>query len=441
MGIIVRIKYILNHSGFRRYLTNTSWLFVEYVLRIVAGFFVGVYVARYLGPEKFGIFSYAIAFVALFGATAKMGLDHLVVRDLTNNPERRDEYLGTAFWIKVIGAIATLGALGIAVRFAGNDAVTNLYIFIIAGGLIFDSFDVVDYYFQSRVLSRYVSICKMVQLGLSCMLKLYLIFIKADLFWFVLVILLDQASLAISLFFAYWRQNIGMFFSRFYFSTAKLLLKQSLPLVITSYSTMIFLNIDTVMIREMMGVKSTGLYAAAVKISNAYYFIPVIIVGSLFPAIINAKKVSQQRYLDRLQKLYNFMVWSAVAVAIPMTFFSDWLVKLLYGAVYAPAGRVLAIHVWGGVFGSLETASKKWFIIEGLQSLLLIRALLGAVCNVVLNWLLIPIWGIQGAALATVMSLAFAYVSYLFTPKLKLLFVMTTKSLFPGLGTFFEKNY
>src|SRR4030067_2278792 len=161
------------HQGFRRYLFTTSWMFGEQVLRIIAGLFVGIYVARYLGPEQFGVYSYALAFVALFGAIAKLGLDSIVVRDLVNHPQEREVYLGTAFWLKLIGAILTMGLLAIAGQFTGNDATTKLYIFIIASGMIFQSFEWVVFYFQSKVLAKYVSIAKLIQLALSSVLKLY----------------------------------------------------------------------------------------------------------------------------------------------------------------------------------------------------------------------------------------------------------------------------
>ena len=165
------------HQGFRRYLANTSWMFAEQMLRMVAGLLVGIWVARHLGPAQFGVFSYVIAFTALFGSLAKLGLDSIVVRDLVREPTLRDSYLGTAFWLKLVGALFMLGTIGIVVKLTSSDAITKLYIFIIASGTIFQSFEVVDFYFQSKVLSKFVSICKLIQLLISSILKLYLIFI------------------------------------------------------------------------------------------------------------------------------------------------------------------------------------------------------------------------------------------------------------------------
>lgn len=392
------------HQGFRRYFFNTSWMFAEQVLRIIAGLFVGIYVARYLGPEQFGVYSYAAAFVALFGTIARLGLDGIVVRDLVNHPQERDVYLGTAFWLKLIGAFLTLGLLAIAVQFTSNDATTNLYIFIIASGLIFQSFDVVDFYFQSRVLSKYVSISRLIQLALSSLLKLYFIFIQADLFWFVLVSLVDQITLALSLVFVYWRQKIGSFFGRFNLGTARVMLINAWPLILSGVAVTLYTRIDQIMIKEMLGMQEVGLYAAAVKLSEAWYFVPGIITASLFPSIVNAKKISHAVYHTRLQRFSTLMTWLAIAVALPVTFLADSVVGFLYGDHYREAGSVLAIHIWGAVFAFFGVASGIFFMVENSTKKSLYRTALGAISNILLNLALIPRYGINGAAMATVLS-------------------------------------
>ena len=412
-------------------------MFGEQVLRILAGLFVGIYVARYLGPEQFGVYSYAGAFVALFGAIASLGLGGIVVRDLVNHPGKRDVYLGTAFWLKLIGALLTLGLLGIAVQFTGNDATANLYIFIIGSGLIFQSFDVVDFHFQSKVLSKYVSISRLIQLALSSILKLYFIFIQADLFWFVMVSLIDQISLAFSLAFAYWRQKIGSFFGRFSVGTAKAMLINSWPLILSGIAISLYMRIDQIMIKEMLGEREVGLYSAAVRLSEAWYFVPVIVTSSLFPAIVNAKRISQELYNKRLQRLYTIMIYSAVGVALPVTFMAESIVVTLYGIHYQNAGLVLSIHIWAGIFVGLGVVNGSWFVAENLQKLATLNVLIGAATNAILNYFLIPIYGIPGVAFATFASYGVAaYLSLLFNKKTRGRFLAITKSLIPSKGIF-----
>jgi O-antigen/teichoic acid export membrane protein len=184
------------------------------------------------------------------------------------------------------------------------------------------------------------------------------------------------------------------------------------------------------MIKEMLNVEAVGQYAAAVRLSEAWYFIPMVISASLFPAIVNSKKISKELYYERLQKLYNLMVWMAIVIAIPMTFLSDWIVELLYGGQYNEAGSVLTIHIWSGVFVFLGVASGKWFVTENLQMLSFWRAFNGMVVNVALNFILIPKYGIQGAAIATLLSQCMAaYIFDFFNNKTKKMFFMKSQAI------------
>ncbi|CAM8367042.1 RfbX Membrane protein involved in the export of O-antigen and teichoic acid [Candidatus Methylopumilus universalis] len=379
-------------------------MFVERILRLIVGLFVGIWVVRYLGPSQFGLFAYAVAFASLFSNIAKLGLDNIVVRNLVSEPARRDLLMGTAFWLKLTGAIATLFLIGIAIQFTASDSATKLYVLIIASGVIFQALEVVDFYFQSQVLSKFVSISKMTQLLISTLLKLYLIFINADLFWFVLVSLVDQVTLAISLYFAYRHQKMGGFFKSFDWGIAKKMLKDSWPLIISGLAIMIYMRIDQVMIKEMLGEREVGLYSAAVGLSELFYMIPVLICQSIFPSIVNAKRISEKLYYSRLQKLYTIMARTSICIGITMTFLSSWLVSIIYGEVYSNAGPVLTVHIWSSVFVFIGVASGNWFLSENLQRYSSINTAVGAVINILLNLILIPRYGIYGAAIATVIA-------------------------------------
>jgi len=399
-------------------------MFVERILRMIVALFIGIWAARYLGPSQFGLFSYAVAFAALFSNIAKLGLDNIVVRYLVSEPARRDDFMGTAFWLKLTGAIATLCLIVITMQFTTSDSAPRLYVFIIASGAIFQAFEVVDFYFQSQVLSKFVSICKMIQLLISSLLKLYLMFINADLFWFVLVSLVDQVTLAISLYLAYRYQKIGTFFKSFDWEIAEKMLKDSWPLIITGLAIMIYMRIDQVMIKEMLGEREVGLYSAAVGLSELFYAIPVLICQSIFPSIVNAKRISEKLYFSRLQKLYTVMARTSIGIAIAMTFLSSWLVTIIYGDAYTSAGPALAVIIWAGVFVFIGVASGNWFISENLQRYSTINTTVGAVINILLNLILIPRYGIYGAAIASV--IAFAVSSYF----MNVLFKATRKNFY-----------
>ena len=398
------IDKMMTHQGFRKYFANTSWLFAEQILRIIAGLLVGIYVARYLGPEQYGLFNYALAFVAIFASVAKLGLDGIVVRDLVTVPEMRDSYLGTAFWLKVIGALLAGLVIVVAVVIAENDRTTILYIGIIAGGLIFQSFEVVDFYFQSRVMAKYVSVCKISQLVLSSLLKLYFVTIKADLFWFVLVSVIDQASLAAALAYAYSRQKLGAFYVQFDKTVAKEFLISAKPLIISGMMVSVYSNIDRVIIKEMLGAREVGIYVAASGLVMALYFVPMLIANSLFPAILNAKRHSEDLYNRRLSSLYKYALSFGLSVCLFVSIFAEPIIRLLYGLKFSESAAVLQIYVWNFLIICFSAFFGKWLLSENLQYLMPRFTFVAIVVNVIGCFILISLWSTKGAALAAVAS-------------------------------------
>ena len=430
--MLKKINQLKNHQGFRKYFANTSWLFGEKILRMVVGIFVGIWVARYLGPEQFGLFSYAGSFVGLFTAIATLGLDGIVIRELVKDENRRDELIGTAFWLKVMGAFGVLAILAIAVQFTSNDQYTNILIFIIASATIFQSFNVIDFYFQSKVLSKYVVYANIISLFISSIVKIALILYEAPLIAFAWVVLFDSFVLACGFIYFYIKNNstFKIQILEFKKETAISLLKDSWPLILSGIAIMIYVKIDQVMIMQILDAEAVGQYAAAVRLSEAWYFIPMVIASSLFPAIINAKKQSEELYYSRLQKFYSLMLWIAIVIALPMTFFSDWVVNLLYGEQYNQAGNVLMIHIWAGVFVFLGVASGKWLLSENLQIFSTINTAIGAISNIVLNLILIPRFGVEGAAWATVISYAISgYFMLALHSKTRINFINLSKSI------------
>ncbi|WP_276499659.1 flippase [Pontibacter litorisediminis] len=394
------------HEGksFKKYAFNTGWLFAEQLFRIISSLLVGVWVARYLGPEQYGVYSYAVAFVALFAAIAHLGLQGIVVRELINGTDQQ-RVLGTAFWMQVVGGIVVIALMGSVLPFTSNDARTNLYIMIIAAGLLFQSFQVIDYYFQSIVESKYVSACRLTQLFISSAAKIILITAEADLIYFVLITFLDQITLAAALAYAYkLKHPQSPFYRCFRRARAKSLFAESWPMIVSGLVVMVYMKIDQVMIKELLGANAVGVYSAAVRLAEAWYFVPIIISQSLFPAIISAKSQGEQLYRLRLQRLLNLMMVLSVLVAVTVTFTSDFLVAILFGSAYAGAGAVLSIQVWAGIFVASGLVSSKWFIMEKLQRYLMYRSTAGAILNIALNLILIPSYGIIGSAVATLVS-------------------------------------
>lgn len=419
----------------RKILGNTGWLFTEKIVQMVLGLLVGVWITRYLGPERFGRFNYAIAIVGLFLPVAKLGLDSIVIRNLARDPTNKDETLGTAFFLKLIGSslvfCITLGVVILSTSSGTpHSGETLLLVGIVAIGTILQSFEIIDFWFQSQVQSKYSVLARNIAYVLISGVKIGLIQLGAPLIAFAIVMVTEYALAGIGLIVAYRLQGNFIKAWQVNFRYAKTLLTDSWPLILSGIVIMIYMRIDQVMLGQMVGEKSVGIYSAAVKISELWYFVPNAIVNSVFPSIVQAKEISSEVYYKRIQKLLNIVAVLAYSVAIPVTFLATWIVTLLYGEYYAEAGPILNVHIWAGLFVSLGVARSSWIITEGLMKFSAATAAIGAVINIVLNYLLIGRYGGLGAAIATVVAQIFAsYAAHAFYPQTRKMFILQTKAI------------
>ena len=429
--MIAKLRALRSHEGFMKYFKNTSWLFGEKILRMIVGLFVGIWVARYLGPEQFGLFSYAQSFVGLFTAFATLGLDGIVVRELVHDESRRDELIGTAFWLKLMGAFAVLVILAIAVNFTSNDHFTNIMVFIIASATIFQSFNVVDMYFQSKVMGKYIAYANVISLFFSSIVKITLILNEASLEAFAWTIVFDSVVLAMGYVYFFFKKSTCNIMNLTFSKTIAIdLLKDGLFYMFTAIVISLYMKIDQVMIKEMLDTKSVGYYAVAARLSELWFFLPIIISSSLYPAIENAKKQSQKLYYDRLEKLFIVCNIIALSIIVPTIFLSDFIVVTLYGSAYAAAGSVLMIHIISLLFAFQRVPSEYWVLSENLKYFEVYKTLFGLGVNIILNFYLLPLYGINGAALATLISMFVAgYFAYALYGKSFVVFKMMTRTL------------
>jgi len=418
-------------SGLRRYLSNTAWMVGEKIIRILLNLFIAVYVARYLGPEEFGILNYAISFVVLFSSFAILGLDGVVVRNLVDSPSDRDFILGSAFALKLCGSIVLIGLVYYSLMFTSADSLTIRMICVISAGMIFRSLGVIDFFFQSTVQAQLNTFSQFCAAVISSFYQIGLIFYNAPLICFAWAVVLENFALSIAQIFTYIYKNYSVFRWRFTLNCAAELLRDSWPLFLSGVMVMIYMRIDQVMIKEMLSNEMVGNYAAAVRISEAWYFIPMAITASVFPAVMNARKMNKIAYFARLQLLFDVMCWIAILIAIPVTFLSDSGIRILYGEKYLYAGDVLKIHIWSGIFVFWGVTSSKYLLAENLVMISFLQTAMGCIANIILNVMLIPKFGIIGAAWATFFSYGIAVLSLFWNAKSKIVLTMVMRSVFP----------
>jgi PST family polysaccharide transporter len=403
------IKRIENRPGLVKILDNIGWLFFDKILRMGVGLLVGVWIARYLGPEQFGLFNYALAFTGLFGVIATLGLQSIVVRDIVRDPDGARLTLGTAALMQFIGGlIAYVLILTVIAYLRPDDPLTRSIVAIFGVMLLFKAGDIVLYWFESQVQSKYVVWVQNSVFLVFAIGKVALIMNNAALTAFVWLMVAEAILVALILIILFVRLGKPLAALKANGKRAKTLLKDSWPLLLSSMAIVVYMKIDQIMLGEMVGEESVGIFSAAVKLSEVWYFVPMMIVASVFPTIIANKQTNEALYIERVQRLYNLLAFISVTVGLVFSFISSWLVAALYGADYAKAAAVLAIQIWAGIFVSMGIARGKWLLAENLQHVGYWYIALAMVINVAGNYFMIPIYEEIGAAISTVISQATA---------------------------------
>lgn len=380
-------------------------MLAERFLRLGVGLLVSVWIARYLGPERLGNLSYAFAVVAILGPLVNLGLDGILVRELVRRPHDSESLISSAFFLKLSGSSVLIACSILIVGWSKpGDQAAQLLVLIVSLGAIFQCADVFELWFQARMRSRMAVTARSAAFLLFAVIKVCLVFLHFDVIAFAWA---QVAELMISGFML-WRYS-RLDFPAFGICSGSLaiaidLLRNSWPLMLSAVAVTLYMRVDVLMLSAMVGDREVGIYTAATRVSEVWYFMPTVIVAAMFPAIVRSRQEDSQRYVEKLRQLYRLLVALALLFALPVSIFSEKLIELLYGVAYNDASEVLAVHVWAGVAVFLGAASSQYLNVENLQSVALLRTLLGLVCNIALNVPLIQLYGALGAACATVVA-------------------------------------
>jgi len=428
-----------DEEAFNKYLKNTGWLMFGKMLSLL----VGLLITRYLGPKLFGDLSFAMALVAITAAIGALGLDTFIIREIINEPLKQDEILGTALIMRLIANMLliplTLVFYLIYHHFSKSPGETlTLLVALLALSSVFKSFNVIDAYFQSQVASKYVVHVQNICLFSSAAIKVLIVYLKLPLLYIVMALVFDAFLLAAGLIVIYHKRGLSIFRWTFNKSRAASLLQQSFPLILSAVMVSIYMKIDQVMLKSV-GSIAVGIYSAAANLSEAWYFIPVAIVTSVFPALLNARKSDKERYLKRLNNLYDLLVYISLPVAVFISLFANQIIHILYANKYDGAGTMLSIHIWSGIFVFLGSASSQYLLAEGYTKISFYRTCAGALVNIFLNFWLIPLYGGIGASIATLVACFISTFYLLLIPKTRQQGIMMLKSLF--LITLFQKIF
>ena len=399
-------------EGFQKYLRNVSWLFADRLVRLTSVLLTSIFVTRYLGPELFGQLNYASALVGIFYALTSMGLDDLLARDLVRNPGQRDKLLGTAAVIKLGGSLVLLFTVLSIALLKELPTVSIWMVLLIALAELMKPMLVIEPWFHSQVRGRVVAQFNIVQSIISVIFKLGLVLYKASLIWFAASYIVELAALAGGAYIAYHHNGLRVRDWRFDRALAGRLLQQSWPLLLFGLALFVQAKIDQVMIGDLLRHRvsqafadaEVGQYSVALKMIESLGFVPSIVVATLAPALTRARETSRELYVDRLLNQYRLMFLLWLVTAIPIYFFAEPLMVMLFGEQYRAAGWLLSLFSIRLFFTNMGVAKMSFITNEGLFRISLVMSIVGAVCNIVLNYFLIPPFKSVGAIWAMIIS-------------------------------------
>ena len=386
---------------------NSVWLIAERIIQMIFSLVINRIVAEYLQPGNYGTLSYAASIVAFFTSLCTLGLDAIIINEIVNKKEEQGEILGTSIFMRIVSSLLSMILIAIVVIFLNPNNMEILIITILHSlTLIFDAFNVINIWYQSKLKSKYTAIIAFIVYIIISALKVYFVFTDKQVIYFALINTLTSFLTMMFTYILYVKQKGPKL--KVDKKRIKPLLKQSYHFILSGLMIAIYAQTDKVMIGKMLtDMSAVGLYSVATTITSLWSFIPAAIITSFRPVIIEAKLISYDKYIKRLKQLYSLILWINIAYALGVTIFADLIIKLLYGEAYIGAKIPLLFAVWSGGFSYIGVARDIWFVSEGLQGYSTKISIFGCLTNVVLNLILIPQFGIVGAAIATTITQIF----------------------------------
>ncbi|WP_417818976.1 flippase [Tritonibacter scottomollicae] len=423
-------KALADRPVAKRIARNVFWLGLERASRLIIALVVAIFLARYLGPEKFGLLNLALAFVSIFATFAAFGMNGVVPKDLVKEPQQAGNILGSSLLIGLTCAVISYIALVTsAYLFNPENPLLPYLVAVIGTSLLFKTTQIVNFWFESQVDSKVIVWTENAVILVASGFKVFLAVYQAPLIVLAAVIASEAAVIALAALVVYSRRAGSIFAWSATWSRVRLLAAQSWPLLLSSAAWILYTRIDQIMIGRMIGSEAVGYYTAATRLSDATNILPGLLVVSIVPAITLMRESSREQYLAKFQIVYDAVFGISIAIAIVISLFSEAIIAIAFGDSYGASEFVLRIQAWSIVFISMAVVSGRYLINEGRQVLTMYRHMAGVVLNAVLNYLLIGAYGIQGAAAATLISLF--VVNYLLDalhPDTRVCFVQKTKS-------------
>lgn len=392
-----------------RTVKNAAWIIGCRIIQAVLGLVITMLTARLLGPSGYGLINYAAAIVAFFVPIMQLGLNSTLVQEIINDPQKEGETLGTTLILTGTSSVLCIVGISAFVSVINRGETQTIIVCVLYSCLlIFQSLEMIQYWFQAKLLSKYTAITILLAYVVVSIYRVVLLITKSSIYWFAVSQAIDFAIIAITLLILFKR--ISKLKLSFSLKKAGLMLSKSKYYIISGLMVTVFAQTDRVMLKLMIHEEAVGHYSAAVTCAGLTAFVFVAIIDSARPAILEGKKVSNSIFCERMKILYGVVIALALMQSGVITIFSKLIVGILYGAEYGKTVNALRIVVWYTTFSYLGAVRDIWILAEGQQKYLWKINLAGASANVILNAWLIPIYGINGAAVASLVTQIFTNV-------------------------------
>ncbi len=403
------IKKIINKLKGNRFFSNVIWDMGGKVFQMVLTLIVGMLTARYLGPSNYGVIGETASYVSFFSVICQLGFNSTAVKEIMDNKEREGEILGTAIFFRVCTSlISTIAITCLLYILKDGDKVIIWVAFLQSLSLIFQSFEMIHYWYQSR-LETHVSVkIQSFAYVIMAVYKIALLALGKSVEWFAFSTALEMAVVAVALIFIYGRGDGKKLTVSI--SAGKEMLKRSYHFILSGLMVTIYSEMDKIMLGEMLSETAVGFYTAATKVSSMWSFVLIALINSSRPVIISSRNSSQELYVKQNKRLYAAVIWIGIAAGLAVTILGKWIIYFMYGEAYLPATSSLQISAWYTMFAMLGTARGIWIVCENKAKYVKYYLGIGAVINIILNYLLIPPLGPGGAAAATLLTQIFTAV-------------------------------
>ena len=389
--------------------SNALWIVICKGLQAVLGLVISMVSARLLGPANYGLINYAASLVLFVTPVAQLGMTATLVQELVADPDHEGEILGTAMLSSIASSLLCILGILLFVSVANpGEPETMLVCGLYSLLLIAQSAELIQYWFQAKLLSRYTAVATLIAYAMISAYQIAILVAGKGVHWFAVAKAAEYAMIAAALL-VIFRRNSRCRLS-FSMPVLKKMLGRSWYYMLANLMVMTFSQADRVMIKTMIGDAAMGFYAAAVVCANATDFIFFAVIDSMRPVILEAKLRDEQAYEKNTSFLYAIVIYFSLFQSVVIAIFARPMVYLLYGAAYGPSVGVLKLLIWYTAFSYIGSARTIWILAEGKQRLLWKINLCGALVNILLNWILIPVWGIEGAAFASLVTQMFTNV-------------------------------